>query len=269
MSNFIIATWNLSECFSTHWDIKKGIDVKSSEKMHEVFAEIIEQINTHDIDIICFQEFPVEIVGDQALINAILSNTRLQHYYAAATCPSFLFQGGKIGIAIFSKEEILYTNLSYFANPNLTKISATGEVYQTFDKGIITAACKHHNKTFHVITGHAIGFSPFGVAAESYPESYVPLLDKVKELHNQNSQMIVIGDFNTEYLLELLPELKKYVSDVDTGKTTPAGMMEGYYYPDGRKLDYFLTTPHFSVHRIDKIHNFSDHYLCIFHCTII
>ena len=268
MDSIVIATWNLSECISAQWDINKGICHNGREKMNEVFVDIVEQINAHDIDIICFQEFPVDIMGEQILINLIRSNTKLKHYYAAATCPSFLFQGGHIGISIFSKEEILHTDLSYFSNPNLTKTSATGKVYKSFDKGIISAAFKYHNKAFFIITGHAIGFSPFGVSAESYPESYMPLLDKVKELYNQNNQIIVIGDFNTEHLLELLPELKNYVTNIDTGKTTPAGLMEGTYYPDGRKLDYFLTTQHISVRHINKIANFSDHYLCIFHCKI-
>lgn len=266
MKEVVIATWNISECIATYWDIKQEINYLNLDKMQNVFFEITEMLNKHNIDIVCFQEFPINIPGTESLIDYIKNNTVLQHNYSVATCPSFLFEGGMVGISLFSKKELHNTELVFFTNPNLTTTSETGKVYRSFDKGFLVAECVYHEKKFSIVTGHSISFSPFGVRAENYPESYIPLLDKVEELYDQGNEIVVAGDFNTECLLKILPQLNDYLTDAIQGATTPIGIMEGKYYPCGRKLDYFLSTSQIVVYQVDKIQNFSDHYLCVCHC---
>ena len=95
------------------------------------------------------------------------------------------------------------------------------------------------------------------------------MLDIVRELYLNNHKIVVVGDFNTELLFDILPELSEYVIDKLEGRTTITGLMEGNYYPNGRKLDYFLVSEGINVKYIKKIDNFSDHLLCVAHCNFI
>lgn len=268
MEQIIIATWNVSECITSQWDLNHSINNNvDTNVMTIAFEEIVACINRYNIDILCLQEFPVLIYGATPLTQFILDNTALKYHYAYDTCPSFLFPDGRIGSAIFSRYEITDIGSTLFINPNLTKISSTGKIYKSFDKGLIFGKCICNDKPLFLITGHGISFSPFGVSAEDYPQSYAPLLNIIKEHFSTQVPLFVIGDFNTEHLFDILPDLKSYLSDALDGPTTPAGIMEGMYHPKGRKLDYFLVSSNISVNSTQKIANFSDHYLCILSCS--
>lgn len=257
-----IATWNVSEGVSASWNLNDGIKEGDNYKETGIINQIVKKINLYDLDVVCFQEFPVEIEGQELLKEFIFNNTKLKYCSMHTTSPSFLFKGGKVGVAIFSKYDIFAEEKTYFDNPKLTKTSKNGEIYASFDKGIILAKINFHGELINIITGHAIAFAPFDKKAEDFPQSYKPLSNLILKISNNNEALIVCGDFNTEYLFDLIPEIRNIVSDIVDGSTTPSGM-EGKTYKNGRKLDYILINNKFKKCETSKIENLSDHYLCI------
>ena len=258
-----ICIWNLSECVSAVWDFDNGINVTDNENMSHTTQLIIDTINYYDPDIICFQEFPVLVNEKCNLQKAIISDTNLKYCKYIDTCPSFLFKGGRIGIATFSKNEFINNKITYFNNPGLEKISKTGKVYRSFDKAFIISSLSEDVLLYNC---HGISFAAFGKKAKDYPESYLPLYNTIKE--NCNKKQIITGDLNTHDFILMFPDLKPLITDKLKGATTPPGFREGKYYPKGKKLDSFFVTNGIEVTEIEKIKNFSDHFLCIFTCII-
>lgn len=192
----------------------------------------------------------------------------MKHCTMHNTSDSFLFKGGSVGVAVFSKYDIVYEEKIYFDNPNLTKISKSGEVYKSFDKGIILSKIKINNKTISIITGHAIAFGPFGKEAEEYPQSYKPLSNLINKVNSSGEPLLACGDFNTENLFDLVPEIKGVVKDIIVGPTTP-DIFENEIHRNGNKLDYMLINNLIDCIDTNNIENLSDHYLCIANIKII
>ena len=256
-----ICIWNLSECVSSVWDFDNGVNLAENECFDQVTQEIIDTINLYDPDIMCFQEFPILINGEDKLKKAIIDNTHLKHCFCIDTCPSFLFNGGRIGIATFSKEELPDNEVIYFNNPSLEKVSKSGHIYRSFDKAFIISSLSDNLLLYNC---HGISFAPFGKKAKDYPESYLPLYESI--VKNSDKNLIITGDLNTHDFILMFPQLKPIITDKLKGATTPPGWREGRYYPKGKKLDSFFVTAGIDVKEIKKVKNFSDHYLCVFTC---
>ena len=250
-----IATWNVNECVGITTDLNNQKTVKEINK--DNIKEIINKINEYDFDIICFQEYPVYINDNVSLTKEIINNTKLKYYETYDTCKSFLFNGGRVGVAIFSKYELNNVYKTLFNNPNMEKVSSSGEVYHSFDKPIIKADINYDNNKYTIITGHAIAFAPFNKSEFDYPKSYKPLEDLIN--NNMESNLIVLGDFNTEKIFELIPSIKDKVIDVVNMSTT-----KDYYEGRGEvQMDYILINKNLKYNNIEKIDNFSDHYIVL------
>ena len=256
-----ICIWNLSECISSVWDFDRGVNLSNTDNFVMAFQEIIDTINVYRPDVICFQEFPVLINGEDYLRKAIIDNTELKYCEYIDTCPSFLFEGGRIGIVTFSKRQLPRNEIVFFNNPNLEKVSRTGKVYRSFDKAFMISSLSDNLLLYNC---HGISFAPFGKKAKDYPESYLPLYESI--VKNSDKKLIITGDLNTREFILMFPQLKPIITDKLKGATTPPGWREGRYYPKGKKLDSFFVTAGIEVKEIKKVKNFSDHYLCVFTC---
>lgn len=267
MIRAVLATWNISECVSAKWDVGKGI--VSNPSLKEILKncnEIVEMINKYDIDVICLQEIPIIINNDDIIVQIVTKNTKLKHYYGVDTYPTFLVNNGYAGVAVFSKYKMVSTEFSYMKNPEISKISKTGKVYYSFDKGVITAELLFEKEKLTIVTGHGFSFSPFDAIAEDYPDSFSEISRcALKALENANN-VVVLGDFNTESLFKILPELSGLFKENISGPTTVSGVMEGADFKKGRKLDYILTSSNILSQKTITVKNFSDHYLCICEC---
>ena len=115
-----------------------------------------------------------------------------------------------------------------------------------------------HNKentNYTIITGHAMAFAPFDKTEFDYPESYKPLEELI--ISNSTDKLIVLGDFNTEKLFQIIPKIKGIIQDTITGPTT-----KDYYEKRGEvHMDYILINKNMKCRNIEKIDNFSDHYI--------
>lgn len=248
-----IATWNVNECVGITCDLDKVETVDAINRNN--INEIIDKINEYDFDVICFQEFPVKIDDKEELIDRIKTETKLKYYVFKDTYDSYLFNGGRVGVCIFSKYEIQDKHITLFNNPHLIKVSSNGNTYESFDKAIIMVKIKVDEKYYNVIGGHAIAFAPFGKTEWEYPSSYKPLEDLIDK--NSNDNLIVLGDFNCEKLFALIPSIETEVVDVINGPTTK----EWYEKRGEVQMDYIMISNNLDSTDVKKIDNFSDHYI--------
>ena len=248
-----IATRNINECvgITTNLDNQETTDVINTKNIDE----IIDKINEYDFDVICFQEYPTYINEKISLTDTILNETNLKYFVENSTYNSFLFDGGKVGVSIFSKYKIKDSYKTLFFNPKLVKQSSTGDIYHSFDKWIIKTVIEIDGDDYTIITGHAIAFATFGKNEFDYPESYKPLEDLINDCIDDN--LIVLWDFNSENLFDLMPSVKGKVFDCVNGPTT-----KDYYERRWEvQMDYILINDKLKKTDIYKIDNFSDHYV--------
>ena len=247
-----IVTWNVNEFVGITTDLDNQETTETVDKAN--IEEMINILNENDFDIVCFQEYPAYVDGVEMISKQITERTCLKYYYTYSTYDSFLFNGGRAGVAIFSKYEMFDKELTLFGNPDMTKTSSSGIVYHSFDKGIIKAKTEIQGKKYCIITGHAMAFSPFGKTEFDYPESYKPLEEIIMKHSGDN--LIVAGDFNTEKLFDLMPNLRGIVKDIVNEPTTT-----DYFEKRGAfQMDYILINKNLQNKQVFKIDNFSDHY---------
>jgi len=163
-----IATWNVNECVGITCDL--GNQQTADEINMNNVEDIATKINENKFDVVCLQEYPVTVKGKEIISQWIAEHTDLKYYCIHDTYNSYLFPGGRVGVAIFSRFRLLNPRLTLFGNPKMAKTNTSGITYYSFDKGIIETTIKTHEKTYTVITGHAIAFAPFGKSEFDYPE---------------------------------------------------------------------------------------------------
>lgn len=247
-----IATWNINECVGITCDLDNQ---KIGEINKDNMGEIVRKINEYDFDVVCFQEYPVLINGEETLTNRIIEQTSLKNSYTYDTYESYLFNGGRVGVAIFSKYKLENKYHTLFGNPNMTKVSSSGTIYHSFDKGILKVDIDIDKKDYTIITGHAMAFAPFDKTEFDYPESYKPLEELIS--NNLDSNLVVLGDFNSEEAFKLMPTIKDKLKDVIDGPTT-----KEYYEKRGEvQMDYILINKNIKLNDTYKLDNFSDHYI--------
>ena len=71
-----IATWNINECVGITCDLDNQ---KIGEINKDNLEEIVRKINEYGFDVVCFQEYPVLINGEETLTNQIIEQTSLKN----------------------------------------------------------------------------------------------------------------------------------------------------------------------------------------------
>lgn len=247
-----VATWNVNESVGITCNIENEA-VKTVD--YNNLDEIINKIKEYDFDVVCFQEYPVLIDGKSKLTDRIINETNLKYYEAYDTYDSWQFEGGRVGVAVFSKYEIKDSFKTQFANPNMVKTGSNGVVYHSVDKAIIKIVVSVDGEEYGIITGHAIAFAPYGKTEFDYPESYKPLEDLI--MNSSEDNIIALGDFNSEKIFDLMPSIKSKVIDVVNDTTT-----KDYYEKSGEiQRDYILINDSLKCVNNLKIDNYSDHYI--------
>ena len=270
MSEFRIATWNISECVPAFWDLRKDVSKREyGSEIDDAFFGIIEMIQKFALDIVCFQEMPIRIRREPRLVETIRGKTPLKHHFEKATYMGFLMEDAEIGVGLFSRYPIEKAEFTFFQNPDIQFTNTAGRTYHTFDKGLITAVIALPDGCISVITGHGISFTPFGLNEMDFPGSFRAIGECIDRFDPQSDWLILTGDFNTEHLGELLPSLGNDLKDCLPSPTTVSGRMEGLDAGEGRKLDYFMVNRRIDVASVHKVSTFSDHLLCIFECRTI
>lgn len=241
------------------WTFEEGVEVHPLSGFEQIIKELVDHLNRTDPDIVCFQEFPVLVNGERILIDAIANQTNLKHHVEIDTSPSFLFEGGRIGIAVFSKTPFVRENVTMFVNPNISMVSKSGKTYYSFDKGIVEVELENG---FVIVSFHGIPFYRFSENPLDYPETFEPLRKVIDEALSLGKKVVMAGDLNVNSIFEVLPQYVEQLTDVIVGTTTLPGKWGHVYYPDGRKLDCILISNNLKSSTVTKERSFSDHYIC-------
>ena len=74
---------------------------------------------------------------------------------------------------------------------------------------------------------------------------------------SKNDNLVIMGDFNTEKLYDIIPKINGIVKDTIVGPTT-----KDYYEKRGEvHMDYIMINQNVKCTNNYKIDNFSDHYI--------
>lgn len=189
-----------------------------------LLEEVITTIKINDVDVMCFQEIiTTESVG---YIQNIVDHTELKSFIYFELSDCNIVKDTKCGIAILSKFPIDKVYKGLFTNPMLSKTTASGKTYYTYDKGYLGCEIKKGNKKLSILTHHGFPFRRFN----SSPEQNQDIFNEFDEIISQHNCDIVTGDFNAENFMPMMPKTdKKYMRTINSITTT-----------DGKKFDDIL-----------------------------
>ena len=194
-----IASFNISGGFYGGDESSEYLDREAATSIdNQLLCDIIRLINNEDIDIIALQE--VITTEEYNYINQIKDGTKLKYSEMFELSPCNLVKGAKCGLAILSKYPIDKSQKNIFKNPKLSKTTASGNVYYTYDKGWLLCAININNKTLEILTHHGFPYRRF----DSTPEANITVFQEFDNIIKNNKVDIVTGDFNAENFMELM-----------------------------------------------------------------
>lgn len=242
-----IASYNISGGFYEDDNTVDFFDKNKADNISSDFLNnIINDIKTNDIDIICFQE--IITTSNINYIAKIIANTGLKNFKMFELSPCHIVENTNCGIAILSKYEIIDSIDEKFTNPMLSKTTTNGNTYYTFDKGYLKCTINVFNKNINILTHHGFPFRRFNSSANENKNVFLEF-DNI--IHKLNPD-IVTGDFNAENFLELMPytnlSYKKTIDEITTN--------------DGMKFDDILLKKDVDFNRT-IVKGESDHYMVI------
>lgn len=247
LSELNIASFNISGGFYKPDSNVDYLDRKKSDDMDpKLLNDIIRIINEEDIDIICFQE--IITTKRFRYIQTILEKTPLKFEDHFELSPCNLVKDANCGIAILSKYPIISSLKKLFTNPKISKNTASGNTFYTYDKGLLMASVDMKEKNISILTHHGFPFRRFNSKPENHKEIFIEFDNYIKEL----TPDIITGDFNNENFIDMMPytkeKYKKTINEVTTD--------------DGMKYDNILVKP--DIEYSSKIlKSFSDHFIII------
>lgn len=254
MRSLRIATWNISCGIPAEWSISNGIKKEKDYKKFGLLDEVIQKINDENIDIIGIQESVAFRNKEKSFAQIISENTSLKYYAEFEVSDCHLLENGNIEEVILSKYPIKNSQNIMFENVNLSNVARDGKTYKLFDDGFIMADIElSDNLEIKFITGHAPAFHVFGKIPEDYSYVYKRLEENIEKSMKENNKIFIVGDYNTENLLELLPFINSNFKNY----------IEGVTYFEGTAIDYILAEKSIKCLSNKKIENKSDHLLCI------
>jgi len=242
-----IATYNISGGF---YDDYQSGDYLDKEKANDIdlrlLNDMVKIINDEGIDIICFQE----IITTERInyINRIMAKTELKYEDHFELSPCHIIENTDCGIAILSKYPITNSIKQLYTNPMLAKTTSSGKTYYTFDKGFMLSTINVENKSVSILNNFGFPYRRFNSTPEEHKEIFIELDNFIKE-SNPN---IVLGDFNAECFIDMMPYTKgTYIKTIDEGTTD-----------DGKKFDNILLKND-SNYSSKVIPSLSDHFIVV------
>ena len=238
-----IATFNISGGFYIGSEDNEYLDRESANTLdNKLQNQTIETINNEDIDIICFQE--IITTKEIKYLEAIANKTNLKYYDYFELSPNNTVENTNSGIAIFSKYPLKTIKKELFPNPKIAKTTSSGKTYYTFDKGYMI--CEING--IKILNHHGFPYRRF----DSTPEANKSVFDYFDNIIKENDIDIVIGDFNANDFMSLMPYTNEiYIRTINEGTTV-----------DGQKFDDILVKKEIkSSKKLVKL--LSDHYVAI------
>lgn len=242
-----IASYNMVGGFYNDKDKTEFLDRKSSEKVDDrLLQQIIETINNEDIDVICFQE--IITTEKFQYMKLICDGTNLKNYDCFELSENTMVKDSKCGIAIFSKYPIEIIKHELFPNPDLSKTTNSGNTYHIFDKGFMLVNIIIDNLKIKLLNHHGFPYKTF----DSTAEENIQVFDFFDNQINEYKPDVVLGDFNVEDMMSLMPYTKNnYIRTIDNATTVK-----------GKKLDDILIHKNVSYSSYE-LRLLSDHFMVV------
>lgn len=246
MTKLKIASYNISGGFYVGNEDEEYLDRAAASTIdNRLLKEIIDTINNEDIDIICLQE----VITTEAIqyIERIVEGTTLKHYDSFRLSPCNIIENTDAGLAIISKYPIDRTIKDFFPNPNIQFTTASGNTYSTYDKGyMISYIVIDNTLKLRVFNHHNFPYRRF----RSTAKNNMPVFEHFNEVLLGNEPHIVLGDYNTDDFVDLVPELKNnYIRTIDAITTV-----------DGKRFDEIMLRKG-TKYSSKMIKGLSDHFM--------
>lgn len=246
MHKIKVASYNISGGFYVGNEDEEYLDRAAASSIdNKLLTEIIDTINNEDIDIICFQE----IITTEAIkyIEKIVENTNLKHYDYYTLSPCNIIENTDAGLAVLSKYPINRTIKDLFPNPDIKFTTASGNTYSTYDKGYMIAHIAISNTLIlRVFNHHNFPYRRF----RSTAKDNMPVFEHFNEVILGNEPDIVLGDYNTDDFIDLVPELRNnYIRTIDSITTV-----------DGKRFDEIMLKKG-TKYSSKMIKGLSDHFM--------
>ena len=242
-----VATFNISGGFYIGNEDTEYLDREAVDSVDNRLKEqIINIINEEQFDAICFQE--IITTEEVAYLKSIAENTNLKYYDFFELSECNIVKNTRCGIAIFSKYPMNSIVKEMFPNPRLSKTTASGNTYYTYDKGYMICSIEKDGKAISILTHHGFPYGRFN-STSSENKPVFSFFDDVVEKYNPD---IVTGDFNADNFMELMPKMQNTYIKTTNDVTTV----------DGKKLDNILV--HKNIGYSSKTMKLlSDHFIVI------
>ena len=217
-----IASFNVSGGFYIGNEDTEYLDREASDSIDDrMLKQIVDTINSEDIDVICFQE--IITTKEVKYIERIAKNTKLKYHDEYELSPCNLVKDTNCGLAILSKYPITNTIKEFFPNPKLSKTTSSGNTYYTYDKGYMICSIKKEDEEFKVLTHHGFPYRRFNSA----PELNKPVFDFFSKVILENLPTAITGDFNAENFMELMEDVaNKYTRTINKITTVDGKMFD-------------------------------------------
>ena len=242
-----IANFNISGGFYIGNEDTEYLDREAVNSVdNKLLEQIIDTINTEDIDVICFQE----IITTERIdyINKIASKTCLKFYDYFELSECNIVKDTNCGIAILSKFPIIDSIKQKFPNPGISKTTSSGKTYYLYDKGYMICTLRKDDGEIKVLTHHGFPYRRFN----STPEANAKVFEFFDDVIQNNTPDIITGDFNADNFMKLLKNTsEKYKRTFDCVTTV-----------DGKKFDDILIFKDIDC-KTKIIKLLSDHFIII------
>lgn len=189
-------------------------------------------ICNNELDIVCFQEILMADQENESMSGQIARESGLKFYKELVLSDSHIVKGRKMGVSVLSRFPINFSEVFMLANPQITKVSKSGAIYKSHEKGFLISKLQIGKTEVYCVTGHCFPFHSFDRNIMDFKYIYSALDEKLITLDNEIKNVIIGADFNTTRLNQLMPKVfEKYKSIVDT-PTRPNGRGDDYIICD-------------------------------------
>ena len=242
-----IANFNISGGFYIGNEDTEYLDRDAVDSIdNKLMEQIINIINSEQIDVICFQE----IITTESIkyIKTIVEQTDLKFYETYELSECNIVKNTNCGLAILSKYPINCIKKDLFPNPNLSKTTSSGNTYYTYDKGYMICEIQKQDKKPKILTHHGFPYRRFNSSPENNKQVF-SFFDNVIDKYSPN---IITGDFNAENFMSLMDKTSdKYKRTINNITTV-----------DGKMFDDILLAKDIQFEsKIVKL--LSDHYVVV------
>ena len=252
MTHLKIANLNVSGGFYIGNEDTEYLDRAAVDSVDDkLLNQIIDFINTKDLDLICFQE--IITTEDVKYIQTLTEKTSLKYAESFELSECNIVKDTKCGVAILSKYPLTVIKKELFPNPKLSKTTSSGNTYYTYDKGYLLCEADLGDQKITVMTHHGFPFRRFNSSPEANPAIFT-FFDEAISTQNPD---VVTGDFNADDFMSLMPRTDAaYMRTINEITTV-----------DGHKFDDILLRKN-TTFASDIVKILSDHYLVLVDLTL-